>query len=182
MTQPGLPKEWQTSDQLDGYDFVDKAELVGEPFRITSVEFYPNANGVHFANVQAEYRTKIPFAFNDSSTTGARAQLLDYMVKHLGLTSTESPVDGTVYAISLVVPRGLRLSEFGVTKDGTPVALDDSRTVRKGRTYYLTTSGIPKTAEAPTTAASTATLLPATPSVGSNAVEATSVPARTKRK
>lgn len=142
MTQPVLPKEWQTSDQLNGYDFVDKAELLNEPFRITSVEFYANAHGIHFANVQAEYRTKIPFAFNDSSTTGVRAQLLDYVAKVAG-----EVVDGTVYAVSLVAPRGLRLSEFGVTKDGTTVQADDPRSVRKGKSHYLTTSGVPKTAE-----------------------------------
>lgn len=145
MTQP---KTWANADQLDGYDFVDKAELVGEPFRITSIEMYHNNTGILFANVQAEKRNGDPFAFNDSST-GVLAQLSDYLTKRLGLIDGETPTEGTVYPVSLVAPRGLRVSVFGITKDSEPVSADDSRAVRKARTYYLTTSGMPKTAETP---------------------------------
>lgn len=155
-----IPKQWADSDQLDGYDFVDKATLIGTAFRINAVEFYHNANGVLFANVQAEHANGIPFAFNDSST-GVREQLSIYITNRFG-----EWVDGTVYEIALVAPRGLRLSEYALADDPS----------RKGKTYYLTTSGTPK--KAPHSGVSASTEPPGT----TTPADAVVAPARGTRK
>jgi hypothetical protein len=139
-----IPRDWANADQLDGYDFVNKGELIGSPFKINSAEFYHNANGVHFVNIEAEDIARKPFAFNDSST-GVRQQLLDYLTTRLG----HEPGEGIVYPMDLVAPQGLRTSEYGIGKDNRPVSADSPLAVRKAVTYYLTTSGRPRRESAP---------------------------------
>ena len=137
MTTAHLPTAWNTSDQLDGLDLVDKAELVGKPFRITGVSFETNQRGVSYVYVDAEDADGEGFTFNDSSS-GVRAQI----VQHLTKTGQDAVIDqpGDVLTLSLVIPRGLRVSEYEVK--------DERGKAKTARTYYLTTSGKRAAAEA----------------------------------
>lgn len=129
VTTPNLPAEWTESEQLDGLDLIDKAELVGRPFRITGFYFEMTDKGIGYVYVDAEDTDKNTFTFNDSST-GVRAML----VKYLKDKGDDSPVDSGVYQnVSLVIPKGLRVSEFTVK--------DERGRDKQARTYYLTTSG-----------------------------------------
>lgn len=126
---PDLPAAWSDSPQLDGLDLVDKASLLGTPFRIMSVRFETNVRGVGFVYVDAEDVNGEPFTFNDSGS-GVRAQIIDFLES----TGHPAPADDTApVAVSLVIPRGLRVSEFDVK--------DEMGRTKKARTYYLTTSG-----------------------------------------
>jgi hypothetical protein len=139
MTKPTLPSGWNAADQLDGLDLVDKGELIGKPFRITSVSFEENARGVSYVYVDAEDANTNGFTFNDSSS-GVRAQL----VAHLTRIGQDKIIDtGDALELSVVIPRGLRMSEYEVK--------DDYGKTKKARTYYLTTSGKRAGATATTT-------------------------------
>jgi len=82
--------------------------------------------------VDAEYASGERFTFNDSST-GVRAQAVEY----LKTRGRDAAVDtGDKVPVRLVIPRGLRVSEFDVDVQ------ERNRTVtKKARTYYFTTSG-----------------------------------------
>lgn len=129
MTEYNIPTEWADADQIDGLDLVAKDDLVGVPFRIFSVWTHTNKDGVRFMNVNAEYANRETFAFNDTSTTGVRAQLLDYLAK----IGKDGGSDGDVIEISLVARRGLRVSNY--------VQKDARGRDRAAKTFYLTTSG-----------------------------------------
>ena len=127
-----LPQEWVGQEQLDGFDLVDKSELEGEPFRIMSVWFTTNDRSVSYVYVEAEKVDGEVITFNDSST-GVRQQIID----HLKNRGQDHVVDtGDVVPLSLVIPRGLRKSEFD-----TQVQEGNRVVTKKARTYYLTTSG-----------------------------------------
>lgn len=138
-----MPRNWQDAETLEGYDFEDKANLVGEPFLITDVEFYTNDKGVAMVNVDAEKADGAQFRFNDSST-GVYAQLREHLGKRVGDIE-----DGTVFPMRLVVPKGLRVSTYGLDKQNNIVDVNDTRAVKKPRTYYLTTGGKPAAPTAP---------------------------------
>ncbi len=124
-----IPKEWQNADQLDGFDLIDKSNLVGVPFRISSVRFDQNAAGVSYVYCDAENAIGDTFTFNDSSS-GVRAQIVAF----LSSRDMDSAVDtGVLVPMNLVAPRGLRVSEYEVR--------DDRGKTKNARTYYLTTSG-----------------------------------------
>lgn len=124
-----VPAAWQDAEQLDGLDLIDKAELVGKPFRVSGFFFTENDKGVAYVWVDAEDVDGNTFTFNDSST-GVRAQLVAY-VKAKG---NDAAIDSGDYVnTSLVMPKGLRLSEFTVK--------DERGRDKNARTYYLTTSG-----------------------------------------
>lgn len=128
-SNPNLPAGWSDADQLDGLELVDKATLIAIPFRITSVYFETNTRGVEYVYVDGETQDGGGFTFNDSST-GVRAQI----ITHLKQKGLDAAVDsGEVVPLNLVIPRGLRASEFDVT--------DDRGRPKRARTYYLTTSG-----------------------------------------
>lgn len=135
MTSPRntVPAHWNDAEILDGLAIVAKAELVDVPFRIIGIYFETNKSDISFAYVDAEYANGETFTFNDSST-GVRAQLIEYL-KGRG---RDSIVDTGAYeTVSIVIPRGLRVSEFEVK-----ATTESGRFVDKmARTYYLTTSG-----------------------------------------
>lgn len=123
------PEEWGSADQLDGLELVDKHTLKGVPFRITAVTFATNQRGVSYVYVDGENLLGEPFSFNDSSS-GVRAQIVAYLTSK----GQDSAVDtGITVPVSLVIPRGLRISEFEVQ--------DEKNRSKMARTFYLTTSG-----------------------------------------
>lgn len=126
---PRLPQDWQDTEQLDGLEVVDKAQLLEVPFRITSLYFETNQRGVSFVYVDAEDADSNGFTFNDSSS-GVRQQLVSYLIKSEQDSAVES---GEVVKMNLVIPKGLRVSNFTVK--------DDHGRDKAARTYYLTTSG-----------------------------------------
>ncbi len=134
MTTENLPASWNTGDMLDGADILDKGELVGVPFRLTGVTFRSNDKGVQFAEFDGERADGSTFSFQDTSSTGVKAQIIAY----LAAKGVDHVVDsGEWHDFSIVVPRGLRLSEF----DKSVVNAGKSSVV-KARVYYLTTSGV----------------------------------------
>lgn len=128
MTQQTLPGTWTEADQIEGADFLDKADLVNVPFRATGLRFYSNDRGVAYVEVDGERVDGTTFTFNDSSS-GVRTQLVSYVT---GKNMAEIVNSGVFTPISLVAPNGLRVSEYDV--------VDAGRT-KKAKTYYLTTSG-----------------------------------------
>jgi hypothetical protein len=127
MSTP-IPAMFEGFDVIEGFEPIDKAELVGRPFGITGVRFRENERKVTFAEIEIIDVNGQPGAFQDSSTTGARDQLARY------LTDKGIPLSSEWTDVRLFVPRGLRVSEYDA-----PV--DDSGKVRKAKTYYLTTEG-----------------------------------------
>jgi len=133
--QNNLPRAWQDEAMLDGLDLTPKAELIGVPFRITGASFRTgggnNADGAGYVvcDIDAEFADGRTFTFNDSST-GVKAQI----VKYLSENGHGDKVDtGEYVEFSIVIPKGLRDSEFDTT--------DERGRPKKGRTFYLTTSG-----------------------------------------
>jgi len=123
-----FPDAWQDAEVIEGVDLVDKAELLGKAFLITSVEFTENAQGVNFVYVSAEDVDGTRFQFNDSST-GVRQQI----AHKLTLTGRDAAIEsGGQVDLRLIAPRGLRVSEYAV-KDRT------TGKMKTARTYYLTT-------------------------------------------
>lgn len=135
-----IPQEWGQSAQIDGLDLVDKQTLLDEPFRILGVAFrHSSTNGALLVEIDAERVDGTTFSFNDSST-GVKEQIVGYLAsigkdfvveqesEYLALSETEK----------LVIPRGLRVSEYEVD-----IRNPAGRVVgrRKARTYYLTASG-----------------------------------------
>lgn len=116
-------------DILDGLELVDKAELVGKPFLIESVWFQTGARAVEYVYVQGQYENGAQFTFNDSSS-GVYAQVESYLS-----LKGHKPEIGQPVPIRLVIPKGLRYSEYEVK--------DDRGREKKAKTYYLTTSGKP---------------------------------------
>lgn len=123
-----FPESWNDAEVIEGVDLVDKAELLGMPFLITSVEFTENAQGVNFVYVSAENVDGNRFQFNDSST-GVRQQVA-HKLTQLGRDAVIE--SGGQVDLRLIVPRGLRVSEYLVKDRGTGKS-------KMARTYYLTT-------------------------------------------
>src|SRR4051812_1730354 len=82
-TQMSLWQEGSFASLVEGADFVEgsrlatKQELLGKPFVITGVHFYPGA-GSDFVAVSAVTMDNEPVVFNDGST-GVRRQLVAYL-------------------------------------------------------------------------------------------------------
>jgi len=134
MTTP-LPAAWNDADILDGLDIEDKSKLVGIPFLITGCEFKLNNDNVSICYIDAEYRDGESFTFTDSST-GVRAQLVAYLTER----KLDAIIDtGAFQSFRLVVPNGLRVSEYTVNRPAAR-ALGRIQEVQ-AKTYYLTTSG-----------------------------------------
>jgi hypothetical protein len=117
-----------TADTFDGVDITDKATLVGVPFIVTGVWFETGSRGIEYVYMDVMTKTGDTVTINDSSTTGIKAQMREYLAK-LG----QNPAAGDVVSIALHIPGGLRKTEYDVT--------DDSGRAKKARTYYLTRSG-----------------------------------------
>jgi hypothetical protein len=128
-----LPANWSNDEMLDGLDVLDKGELVNVPMRLTGVTFRANDSGVEFAEIDGERADGSTFTFQDTSNTGVKAQIKAYLTeKKIEI----DPDSGEYHAFSIVIPRGLRLSEF----EKTVTVAGKTNTV-KARVYYLTTSG-----------------------------------------
>jgi len=112
---------------LDGLNLVDKSDLVGRPFLIESVWFETGQRAVEYVYVQAQFESGEQFTFNDSST-GVFRQIESHLTK-----KGTKPEQGQTVPMRLVIPNGLRVSEYEVR--------DDRGREKKSKTYYLTTSG-----------------------------------------
>ncbi len=124
-----MPNAWANETALDGVDIVAKQELVGVPMLITAVWFETNERGVQYVYVEAEDGNATAFTFNDSSS-GVRAQIIEHLDR---LGKADVVETGEVYPLRLVIPRGLRVSEFEVK--------DERNRIKLAKTFYLTTSG-----------------------------------------
>lgn len=122
-----LPEAFAGFDTIEGFDPIDKATLVGQPFGITGVRFRTNDRSVVFAEVEVVDANGAQYGLNDSST-GIRQQLSDY------LAAKGLPVSGNTewQDVQLYVPRGLRVSEYEVQ--------DERGRAKQAKTYYLTTA------------------------------------------
>lgn len=121
---------WGTgTEELQGLDLVDKAELVGKPFMITAVWFEQNQRDVDYVYVEGVHTGGDTFCFNDSSK-GVKVQIEQYL-SNKGIAP--KPLGEVHEGLKLVIPRGLRVSQFTV--------LDERGREKQAKTYYLTTNG-----------------------------------------
>lgn len=112
---------------LDGLNLLDKADLIDKPFLIESVWFETGQRSVEYVYVQGEFEDGTAFTFNDSSS-GVFKQIESYLAQ-----KNRKPEIGQVVPMRLLIPNGLRVSEFEVT--------DERGRLKRAKTYYLTTSG-----------------------------------------
>jgi len=127
---------WDSADEIEGLDLLDKSHLVEVPFRITSVRFVEGNNGVRRVEVDAENQEGNTFTFQDSST-GVKTQIEQY----LALKGLDAAIEtGEPVEINLIARNGLRVSKYMVPEKG-PNGQDIRGRYREARTYYLTTSG-----------------------------------------
>jgi hypothetical protein len=140
---PKLPAAWAETETLEGLDLVNKAELLDTPFRISAIWFQTNEAGVHYVYVEAEKTNGEEITFNDSSS-GVRAQIISFLSAKGQDAAVDTATADEPYALELVVPRGLRVSEF--------MARDERGREKPAKTYYLTTSGRRRKAATSTTA------------------------------
>lgn len=134
-----LPDSWADAEIMDGLELVEKATLIDVPFLITAVQFTETVRQsddaiISYVYVDAVDAKDQPFSFNDSSS-GVRSQLVEY-VRSRGKADVIETHE--VLPVRLVAPKGLRVSEYDQE-------INDPRTgrptVRRARTYYLTTNG-----------------------------------------
>lgn len=118
-----VPAAFAEFDTLEGFNPIDKAELVGKPFGITGVRFRENERHVAFAEVEIITLDGEQLGFQDSST-GVRDQLAAY------LAEKKLAVSGDWTDVKLYVPNGLRVSSYEVH--------DESGRAKQAKTYYLT--------------------------------------------
>ena len=116
----------KTAAVIEGFDLLEKAELVGVEFIITSVRWQTGARNVGYVYVNGVKRDGTRFTFNDSST-GIKAQLMEALSR--ANLSTEYDT-GEEIPFVVHVPRGVRVSEY--------VIQDVKGKDRNARTYYLT--------------------------------------------
>lgn len=127
-SEPRQVTHWGSDVEiLDGLELIDKAELLGKPFMIESVWFETGARTVEYVYVQAQFENGAGFTFNDSSS-GVFKQI-EAFLRGKG----SKPEIGQVVPLRLVIPSGLRVSEYEVR--------DERGREKKSKTYYLTTSG-----------------------------------------
>lgn len=107
-------------------DLVDKAELVDVPFRIDYVWFTQNARDIEYVYLDVFTKEGAHVTFNDSSTTGVRAQIEE----HLRTKGITPKLDGEKHPLRVLCPRGLRVSRYEIT--------DERNRTRQAKTYYLT--------------------------------------------
>lgn len=119
----------QDAELIGGADLRDKAELVGLPFKITGVIFQKNERDVMSVTVEAEDQNGEEFDFYDSSTSGVKAQITTFLT----LKGVEIDYStGENHEVNIVVPKGLRVSNFTVMVNGKE---------KQAKTYYLTSGG-----------------------------------------
>lgn len=133
VNTPSFDALLQTAAPLAGHDLLDKSELVGVPFIITSVMFKVNDSGVSYAYVTGINGKNEMFEFNDSSSSGVRQQLIEYVHETTG--DAVSMSSGDIHTLALYAPRGLRVSVFEVdVRQNKSQGKPQMKTVR---TYYI---------------------------------------------
>lgn len=115
------------TEVLDGLDLIDKAALVGKPFKMTAFKLSVGARDVAYAWVEGVDADGNQFVFNDSSS-GVRAEVMDYLSK-----KGRGDVLDEWFDVAIVAPRGLRYSEYDVK--------DERGRDKRAKTFYLTKSG-----------------------------------------
>lgn len=113
-------------DVLTGADLLDKSELIGQPFLITDIQFKSNNRTVNSVWVTAMDVNGEAFQFSDSSSTGIRQQLVDWLTdrKDEGIVDT-----GEIFSVRLAIMLGLRVSTYDATNER-------GKTIT-AKTYYL---------------------------------------------
>lgn len=124
-----VPSAFDGFDVIEGFDPIEKDQLIGEPFGITGVRFRQNEQKIVFAEVETVNADGEQAAFQDAST-GVRDQLIKFLTDQ-GIKDWQN---GEWHDIKLFVPRGLRVSkyEWRDKSDGK---------VKQAKTFYLTTAG-----------------------------------------
>lgn len=149
LSQNQLPASWlddEQNDTLIGLDLTDKGQLVDKPFRILGVQFRTANSGAHMATVDVETADGNMFSFQDSSGTGVRQEIIDYLIEK----KLDADIDTGAYITlprPLICPRGLRVSKYEAREGAKPNA-------PLRMTYYLTKTARPRVTPPP--AASTA--------------------------
>ena len=115
--------------EIEGQDIVDKASLVGVPLTITGLSFRKGSRGVDYVYCEFEKDGGDSGVFNDSSSTGIKAQILGLLLTKTG-EDPEFTTDEKWMDVRILVPKGLRVSEY----------IPEGRK-EKARTYYLAASG-----------------------------------------
>lgn len=163
MTQENLPTSWldgSENETLEGLDLADKEDLKGVPFRILGVQFRISKKNYQMVVVDVETAQGEEFSFQDSSSTGVRAEIVEILEKK----ERDDVVDSGEYFSFLkpiVIPRGLRVSEYDPSE--TLGGRGRTRPGEKRRTYYLTRLARPRPTVAPATPATRAARKAATP-------------------
>lgn len=132
---------WDGASELQGADPVEKDALIGVPFVITGARFYKHKrSGASIVELEARYfPSGDVFGFQDSSTTGVRAQTLDYLIANEISADPLSADDTVWFDMALKAPLGLRLSTYDAE---VPVKGKPGTTVTtKARTYYIRPNG-----------------------------------------
>lgn len=128
MASQITPAAWgkDAFDVLTGTDIVDKAELINQPFLITAVQFKANDRKIESVLITALDAVGQKFCFSDSSSTGVRAQLAQYLVD----TGNDAVIDShEEHPMRLAIMAGLRVSEYDATNERGKAV--------KAKTYYL---------------------------------------------
>lgn len=134
IAAPATPTgEWggETLETLGGMEAVEKPNLIGVPFVITGYKFTHNpTRNIGYAWVEFETTPNGERKyFYDSSATGVRFDIETiHFAKHPELAGELKLEEW--YDLRLLVPRGLRESEFD-TKDERGAKI-------RGRAFYLT--------------------------------------------
>jgi hypothetical protein len=125
-----LPTAWAGADvdEFNGHELTDKADLIGTPFLIIGVQFEHSERGYDIAYVYALDESGTEFEFSDTSTTGVKVQIEDYLTAK----GIEIGLD-TFIPMRAVVRKGLRVSEFET--------IDGKGRAKSAKVYYLTTAG-----------------------------------------
>jgi hypothetical protein len=126
MSTPSAFDGW---DVIEGFDPVEKDQLIDQPFGITGVRFRQNDQKIVFAEVETVSADGNQAAFQDAST-GVRDQLIKLLTER----GVKDWANGEWHDIKLYVPRGLRVSKYEWV-DKT----DGKR--KQAQTFYLTTAG-----------------------------------------
>lgn len=142
-----LPSAWGDApvEVMSGHDLTDKADLIDVPFLIIGVLFEQSARDYTICYVYALDEHGTEFEFSDTSTTGVRFQIEQFLTN---AGRPEALTSGVFEPMRVAIMKGLRVSEFeAMVQVPAKQAGGPGRTVTKqAKTYYLTTSGRPATA------------------------------------
>jgi hypothetical protein len=141
-----LPSAWGDApvEIMSGRDLTDKADLIDTPFLIIGVQFEQSVRDYMICYVYALDAHGTEFVFSDTSTTGIRFQIEQFLTN---AGRPEALTSGEFEPMRVAVMKGLRVSEFDAQVQVPGKAGGPGRTVTKqAKTYYLTTSGRPATA------------------------------------